>query len=1788
MNRMRGMLWNASALSVSLAVTLSPAAYAACAAGSICVTQTTDAGNSAVVGSFSWAIAQANAGGNRTISFDTAAFAGAGNTLTLTGTTVSTPRLSAGVTIDGSSVPGLTINGSNQREILLIRPDNTAVPISVTVRNVTLINGKAKGGNGATQAFGAGGGMGAGGAIFVGDGVALTAENVSLQGNTAQGGSGGTNNTAGRHAGGGGGGLNGGNGGVSGQDTSGGGGGGTGAGANGNGMAGGGPAAGAAGSASSSPAAGGAYSGGGGASGLIGGSSTVGGAGGWGGGGGGGAAKDTGAPGSANGDYAAHRGGTGGFGGGGGGGANEAADTGHRTPGGNGGFGGGAGSGRNVQTGTGQAQAGFGGGPSNGDLLGGAGAGFGGAIFVENGGSITLVGNGIVSGGSATGGTTSGFAGGTGLGLGSGFYLHGTSALNVRTALGQTQTISNVIASDGFNLPANAANADPAGDGVDGGVIHTGAGTLVLRGANSYAGGTTVHGGIVNAAADNHLGHVSGHVTLDGGTLQWGATFNTARGITVSSANGIADTQAFNAMLSGVVDGAGAVIKQGAGVLTLTGTNTYTGGTAMNAGTVSVARDANLGAAAGGLAFNGGTLQATASMAMNRAMVFNGNGTIETVPGVTVTNAGVGSGVGALVKRGTGQLILTGDNDYAGGTTIAAGTLQVGNGTTGGSITGNVTDNAVLVFHRSDAMDFAGTVTGPGSLTQAGSGVVTLTGVGSSVGNASVTAGTLNLAQAGAFATTGNYLTGSGATTRVAADATLIAGGNFTQGAGSMLEVALDNTSPVITAVSANLAGALNVTGFGTNVPNRASALSSTLFPVIHTTGGIANDFASVHVDAVHPVDYLTPSGAKSADGLDYNLALGLTWFAGPTSGNGVFTLAGSADTFDVDVALSDQSPSAVPWNGTALTKSGLGTLILSAPNTYSGVTTIASGTLQLGNGGAAGSVPGDIVDNATLLLNRADTWALPGTVSGTGSLIQAGAGTSILMADNTFTGGTTVAAGTLQLGDGGTTGAIVNDVTDNARLAFNRADDVSFGGVISGSGSVAQIGSGTTTLTGANTYAGGTTISAGTLQIGDGGTRGSIIGDITDNAALVFNRSDALSLAGVINGSGAVRQQGPGTTVLSAANGYAGGSVISAGTLSVGADNNLGDPAGTVTLGGGTLRLTSDFASARPLLIDAAGGAIDVIGRNKLTGTIDGAGGLAKLGDGVLIIDTTATYAGLTHVAAGSFVVGDSAHDGAELEGNGGVDIDAGASFGGYGQVIGQVNNAGTLGVGNALAALTNGPDADFTIVGNLVNAGTVTLVNAAAGDHLNVSGTYVSAGGNLAMDAVLNEGGAATPSDRLTAQAVTLAGGATRIVVHSVGGTGAVTQGDGIALVNVLDRSASAAGAFVLATRAVAGPYEYRLFQGGIADASDGQWYLRSAASAVSTRSQGEPVPPGSSPQTPPAPPPTPGSPITPLAAVLVPIFRPEVGAYLANRAAFTSLLLQTLHERQGDPQYGRDDSADADSTMGKMWLRVLGGSTRTEAAGGLVDAHGGRSLLQFGGDLGSWNLADTNDRLHVGGMLGRANTSADVTAQFNPATAHGHTDGYIAGAYATWFANNEQRLGSYLDAWTQLGWFDNEVRSSPLPSVDYNSRSWAASLEYGYGFALGQHWVLEPQTQVIHLDYHADAVTDGAGTRVQSSGGNTTLGRLGVRLYPLLASPSSLRPFVEANWWHGGRRDTDDFNGVSVADAVPKNRYQTNVGFQARIGQGWVLWARAGSEWGNSQYRRAEGQLGVKVSW
>lgn len=576
------------------------------------------------------------------------------------------PIIAGDLTIDGGT--GNTIDGGGTSRPFFVESG------TVVISNLTIQNGMAQGGQGASGPASGGGGLGAGGALFVRSGANVTLDSVAFSGNSAVGGDGG-NGAAGGVVGAGGGGL-GGNGGSG--DGGGGGGGGGGAfpgqtGSNGSGPdggTGGGPAGGTGGSGPSGTAGGvgGAYSGGGGGGGN---GSAPGGTGGFGGGGGGGTASDF-----------VSAGGTGGFGGGGGGGA---------LSGGTGGFGGGGGAGFSTTSGVG----GFGGGDANGSN-GGGGAGFGGAVFLMQGATLTIRNSGV-SGGSVTGGSggidmfNSGIAG---LAAGSGLFLQGSAVTFDVTGNG-VDTVADDI-------------ADAAGNGQAGSVTKTGTGTLILSGTNTYTGGTTVSGGILQGNTTSLQGNI------------------------LNNASVVFD-QALAGTYSGVMSGSGSLTKQGAGTLTLEGVNTYSGGTIISGGTLALALGASL-ASTGDVQIDTGAIldltgqqptsaqtQTIRTLSGGGSLIF-GSGTFTTDTAANSIFSGTISGTGFFEKSGTGTLTLTGASSYAGYMDVRGGSLIIDGSvdlTNGGNETIRVFDGSRLVVNGSApdvAVFVGGTLSGGGTV----------------------------------------------------------------------------------------------------------------------------------------------------------------------------------------------------------------------------------------------------------------------------------------------------------------------------------------------------------------------------------------------------------------------------------------------------------------------------------------------------------------------------------------------------------------------------------------------------------------------------------------------------------------------------------------------------------------------------------------------------------------------------------------------------------------------------------------------------------------------------------------------------------------------------------------------------------------------------------------------------------------------------------------------------------------------------------------------------------------
>jgi len=945
----------------------------------------------------------------------------------------------------------------------------------------------------------------------------------------------------------------------------------------------------------------------------------------------------------------------------------------------------------------------------------------------------------------------------------------------------------------GFTLAGGLGGIDVANAGTTltiggvatgaGSLVKHGAGTLILTGANNYTGDTVVNAGILRAGSANAFGVGGRYMTVNSGaTLQLGGhNINVAAiigGGLVDLGGNTLTTAGGPGVFTGRITGTGGFTR-GAGSYTQTITgcnNDYTGVTTISGG-LAIDCIANGGqasaigassAAASNLAFAGGTLAYTgASTSTDRGFALLGNGIVNVVDAATTLEfSGAVTGGGSFFKDGAGTLLLSGVNNSTGNVRVINGTLRAGSTTAlgsgwlsldnsagvlfnldgynnsvaalagGGTLGGNIAlGGATLTINLGGSLvaaNFGGAISGAGGLIKNGGSIQQLSGCSSSyTGSTVINQGTLAvgcLEDGGANSSIGS--SSSAASNLVLSGGTLQyigAGGStnrqFTLGASTTSKLDASGTGAIafthagpLTFASANTAQTLTLGGTNTGNNILGAQITNNGTGVTRLTKNDAGTWVLTNAGSTYTgvttinggvlaVDKLSNGGLASSIGASSAAAANLVIGNGST-----LRYTGSGDTTNRLFTLS-AGVTFIESSGTGaivFTDTGLVTL---ASNNLA--RTIALGGTNTGNNTLAGSIGNAGTGVTTLAKNDSGTWVLTG--------------------NHSYTGSTNINGGTLFVGGGGTTGSIASALVNNfGTLGFNRSDLLAYGGQIVGTGSLRQAGSGTTVLTGTNTYTGGTTIDAGTLQLGNGGTTGSIVGNVVDNGVLVFNRSDFVNFAGTISGSGAVRQIGSGTTVLSGINSYAGGTSILGGTLQVSADANLGAAAGGLTFSNGTLRTTASFASSRNASLAGAGTILTDAGTNfALGGLISGAGGLTKTGAGILTLSGNNSYVGATNVNAGTLRI-----NGNQSAATGLVTVASGATLGGDGTIGGSVNvlNGGILAPGNSPGTLNiNG---DLALAGGSVlnfEFGEANVVGGPLNDLVNV-------GGNLTLDGTIN----------------------------------------------------------------------------------------------------------------------------------------------------------------------------------------------------------------------------------------------------------------------------------------------------------------------------------------------------------------------------------------------------------------------------------------------------------------
>ena len=512
-----------------------------------------------------------------------------------------------------------------------------------------------------------------------------------------------------------------------------------------------------------------------------------------------------------------------------------------------------------------------------------------------------------------------------------------------------------------------------------------------------------------------------------------------------------------------------------------------------------------------------------------------------------------------------------------------------------------------------------------------------------------------------------------------------------------------DNTSDAGTGTFNNIGTAVSGASGGTTVFKGSSTANGATLNA--NNGAVAGGGIYFYATSTGGTAIVTATGNGFLDISNHTGAMGIGSIAGSGNfflGSNTLTTGGNGGSTTVSGVIQDGGNNGGVGGG--LTKTGAGTMILSGANTYTGLTTISVGVLQIGNAGTTGSLgrTSSIIDNASLILDRSNTLTqgLAGfgdftAISGTGTVTQAGAGTTILTLANTYTGGTTISAGTLQIGSGGTTGSLSTSsaIVDNAALKFYRSNTmtqgVDFASNITGTGTVTQSGSGKTILTGANNYSGVTTVQAGTLQFGTVSSLYNGVGGSWTVGNIIVNSGATLAL----NVGGAGEFAAADLNTIKALGNGAGG-FMNGSTLGIDTTN-----------AGGTFTPTT-------AITDTNGGANSI--------------GLTKLGTGTLILTLAPTYTGRTIVLGGSLQIN------APLTvGINGLTVASGATMSATALTVASssvsVASGGSLSVGGAFTATNTSILLDGTLTSPTVTLYTGTVISGTGtlhGDLINTSG--------------------------------------------------------------------------------------------------------------------------------------------------------------------------------------------------------------------------------------------------------------------------------------------------------------------------------------------------------------------------------------------------------------------------------------------------------------------------------
>ncbi|CNF93273.1 autotransporter protein [Yersinia similis] len=314
---------------------------------------------------------------------------------------------------------------------------------------------------------------------------------------------------------------------------------------------------------------------------------------------------------------------------------------------------------------------------------------------------------------------------------------------------------------------------------------------------------------------------------------------------------------------------------------------------------------------------------------------------------------------------------------------------------------------------------------------------------------------------------------------------------------------------------------------------------------------------------------------------------------------------------------------------------------------------------------------------------------------------------------------------------------------------------------------------------------------------------------------------------------------------------------------------------------------------------------------------------------------------------------------------------------------------------------------------------------------------------------------------------------------------------------------------------------------------------------------------------------------------------VHTPESGSYIANIAMARNLFTTRLEDRTGHYQYKDIFTGQWHPTS--MWMHTQGGRSQFGNTVDQLNIKGNYYSVQLGGDIAQW-ATNEQDRGRIGVLAGLGKATSHSHSKVTSYHSRGSVDGYNLGVYATWFADQQNNTGVYIDTLAQYSWFNNAVNGQGKAEEKYKSSGFTASVESGYTFNLANSdqlsYFIQPNAQITWAGINAQTHKTADGGVVSYRDNGYLITRVGAKAY--LQTHDTLNtkftPFIAVNWIHQNQNTGTIISGQGIDNNL-QNSTEFKIGVESQIDQQLHIWANINHQMGRYNYTDTNALVGVK---